>query len=326
MECLKRNKIGFMVFFVLILAFCLPWIVYAHTQPELDRQGAVTISSELTGAKFSLYKVAEMSEEVTFSLSGDFAGYQVSLEKLDSEGWRAAAQTLAAYAARDNRAALAEGTTDAEGKIQFQNLTAGLYLVVGEPLQSGTAAYEPASTLVSLPDLNTDDTWNYTPVISPKYEKREQETVSYKVTKKWEDSGNKDRRPASVTAQLLRDGKVYAEAKLEKANQWTHTWKDLEAGHTWTVTEKKTDAAYTVKVQKDGTNFVITNTYKQEKPNPGGSKPSPGVSKPGNGGTGNSAVEVKLPQTGQLWWPVPYLALAGILLILLGVYRRRREN
>lgn len=330
MRYLKKNKFIFLFFCVLTLALCRPWMVYAHTRPELGRQGSVTLSYELSGAKFYLYKVAELSEDVTFTLSGDFAGYPVSLERLDSEGWRAAAQTLAAYAARDNRTALAEGTTDAEGKLQFQNLTAGLYLIAGETLQSGTVTYEPMSTLVSLPDLNTDDTWNYNPVISPKYEKQEQETVSYKVTKKWEDSGNKDSRPASITAQLLKDGKVYAEAELKKANQWTHTWKELEAGHKWTVTEKKTDKSYTVKVQKSGTNFVITNTYKKTAVTPEPNPSNPGGSKPGNGGTGNggsgnSAAEVKLPQTGQLWWPVPYLALAGILMIFLGILRRKRE-
>ena len=30
-----------------------------------------------------------------------------------------------------------------------------------------------------------------------------------------------------------------------------------------------------------------------------------------------------LPQTGQLWWPVPFLAMAGMFLVLLGLIRRR---
>lgn len=30
-----------------------------------------------------------------------------------------------------------------------------------------------------------------------------------------------------------------------------------------------------------------------------------------------------LPQTGQLWWPVPFLAVAGMFLVLLGLIRRR---
>ena len=33
-----------------------------------------------------------------------------------------------------------------------------------------------------------------------------------------------------------------------------------------------------------------------------------------------------LPQTGQLWWPVPMLLAAGLLLILFGVVRKRKET
>lgn len=32
----------------------------------------------------------------------------------------------------------------------------------------------------------------------------------------------------------------------------------------------------------------------------------------------------KLPQTGQLWWPVPVMAIVGMLFVMLGWYRRRR--
>lgn len=32
----------------------------------------------------------------------------------------------------------------------------------------------------------------------------------------------------------------------------------------------------------------------------------------------------KLPQTGQLWWPVPVMAIAGMLFVMFGWYRRRR--
>ena len=32
-----------------------------------------------------------------------------------------------------------------------------------------------------------------------------------------------------------------------------------------------------------------------------------------------------LPQTGQLWWPVPLLTIAGVLLLILGAARRRRS-
>jgi len=34
----------------------------------------------------------------------------------------------------------------------------------------------------------------------------------------------------------------------------------------------------------------------------------------------------KLPQTGTLWWPVPILAVSGVVFILVGIIFRKREN
>ncbi|MDE6933734.1 MAG: LPXTG cell wall anchor domain-containing protein, partial [Oscillospiraceae bacterium] len=33
-----------------------------------------------------------------------------------------------------------------------------------------------------------------------------------------------------------------------------------------------------------------------------------------------------LPQTGQLWWPVPMLAMGGMISLLLGLIRNRRSQ
>ena len=33
-----------------------------------------------------------------------------------------------------------------------------------------------------------------------------------------------------------------------------------------------------------------------------------------------------LPQTGQLWWPVPALMSSGVLLVMLGLIRRRGDD
>ena len=34
----------------------------------------------------------------------------------------------------------------------------------------------------------------------------------------------------------------------------------------------------------------------------------------------------KIPQTGQLWWPVPMLGAAGVLFVVMGMVRRSRSN
>jgi len=33
-----------------------------------------------------------------------------------------------------------------------------------------------------------------------------------------------------------------------------------------------------------------------------------------------------LPQTGQLWWPVPVLLLAGLVLVVVGLARRKEDK
>lgn len=67
------------------------------------------------------------------------------------------------------------------------------------------------------------------------------------------------------------------------------------------------------------TPFVVTNTYTDDIPdNPPPTGPTtptdPTPPKPG---------KPTLPQTGQLWWPVPVLTAAGLLLVIAGLLRRR---
>lgn len=84
--------------------------------------------------------------------------------------------------------------------------------------------------------------------------------------------------------------------------------KGYDPMHAFLVTVPRyLDGAYVYQVKanpKAGT----ANTSIEKTPEP---TPTPAVS----GG--------KLPQTGQLWWPVPVLVFAGILFVLVGWYRRR---
>ncbi len=56
--------------------------------------------------------------------------------------------------------------------------------------------------------------------------------------------------------------------------------------------------------------LTITLTLTNTKP--GGNPPDD--TKPDNG--------TKIPQTGQLWWPVPVLAFAGLVSLIIGLRRR----
>ena len=65
-------------------------------------------------------------------------------------------------------------------------------------------------------------------------------------------------------------------------------------------------------------NVLLYSTYAAEipdDPTPEAPLP-PDPAKPTPGGP-------TLPQTGQGWWPVPFLLMTGLLLLAVGLFRRR---
>ena len=98
--------------------------------------------------------------------------------------------------------------------------------------------------------------------------------------------------------------------------------------------------------QREGITFVMTNTLKEaekpdepekpgepeqeipDQPTPGG----PGEVPPGEPEAPMTLPDTPvptgpaLPQTGQLWWPVPLLICAGLLFVVIGLVRRRESG
>ena len=273
----------------------------------------------IAGAEFELYRAGGFTESGGLELGGEFARCGVSLEGLDSSGWRAAAQTLAAYARRDNMAPDGRAETGRDGRARFGPLTPGLYLVTGERAVSGGRVYTPEPFLISLPDKDGSGAWDYSVTARCKFEDEPKppagDTVDVKVLKVWR--GGAQQRPEEIRVQLLRDGKVCDTVTLSAENGWRHTWEGLDAAHGWQVVEQTVPEGYTVNISREGITFVITNTLKpSEEPEP---TPAPTPGTPDTPGE-------NLPQTGVLWWPVPLLAVLGALLLLLGWGLRRRDE
>ena len=54
--------------------------------------------------------------------------------------------------------------------------------------------------------------------------------------------------------------------------------------------------------------------------------PTPTPGKPGTPGTPSSGSKTVLPQTGQLWWPVPVLCGIGLALLVGGIALKRKKT
>ena len=147
--------------------------------------------------------------------------------------------------------------------------------------------------------------------------------------------------------QLLKDGEIYQTVTLNAANRWCWIWPELDSQSQWLVVEKEV-TNYTASVRQEGITFVLTNTYEEPQPTPTPTPsptptptltptgsvsptPTPTVSPSPTPTPTVSPAPTKtpvptLPQTGQLWWPVPVLVWAGLVLIILGLVRRRSDD
>ena len=116
------------------------------------------------------------------------------------------------------------------------------------------------------------------------------------VNKSWVDQDSS--RPGSVEINLLCDSDVVDTVTLSSKNNWQHKWTGLDTRlGDYSVKEKKVPAGYTASY-KENTNtgvWTVTNTG-------------------------------SLLQTGQLNWPIPVLAVAGMLLVAVGFLLTRKRK
>ena len=179
--------------------------------------------------------------------------------------------------------------TDAQGKALWEDLPLGLYFVK----QTGAAAgFAPcASFLVTVP-METGDGYQYRVDASPKTDVARY--IDLTIRKVWNTDENAQ-TPEQVTVQLLRGNTLVETVILNEENGWQKTLFDLPESDGYSVKEVNIPQGYTATYSQIGYTFTVTNT------------PS-------------------LAQTGQILWPIPVFAMAGMVLLMVGFVLLRKSE
>lgn len=309
-----------------VIIMMLGVAAFASGSIDLDRDISLTISYQdkdtpLAGAQFDLYYVAEMDSSGALRLTGDFSGYNIDL---DIKNDRNLAITLSTLVVRDKLAPLDSGKTDENGLLSFPTsgrLNAGIYLVVGHRHIQNGMRYDAAPFIVQLPGRDAQsDSFVYEIFARAKNDSDADEpgTIIKKIIKIWDDNGFETQRPDSIKVGLYCDGELFDTQILSPDNNWYYVWEGLDSGHVWTVAEISVTEGYKVEITQEGDTVIIINSIDDTAVTP-----SPEVSEKPETSTPPGENKPMLPQTGQLWWPVPVLLCAGLLLAVLGLIRRK---
>lgn len=168
------------------------------------------------------------------------------------------------------------------------------------------------------------------------------ESVHITGAKIWNDNNNEaGNRPGSITVHLYANGTEVASTSI--SGDWSFdfgSWPVWQSGNriSYTIAEDGVTgytASYTTSASGSSLVFQLTNTsnasvqgVSREQGTAGTGDSGDGGQSAGSGsGTEGSVLGAsRLPQTGQLWWPVWLMAGAGSLLILLGLSNRRKAK
>ncbi len=137
---------------------------------------AVTLKSSgngIKGVEFSLYRVADVSQNAEFTACGDFKDYPGRINGLsNTEEWDVLADDIREYIQLKNITAVSRLKTDGSGVLKFGTdgkLMPGLYLLTCGTVTVDKTEYTANPCLICLPDRSENGgEWEYDASVYPK--------------------------------------------------------------------------------------------------------------------------------------------------------------
>ena len=286
-----------------IIIFCLTiflvltcsYTVFAEEyNPDLTGSISVTLTDKkqneaIVGAELSVYYVATVLLDDDGNLMYDYTDDFKQFDTAIDD--TELATKLDAFVSQHNVPST-KITTNIDGTALCNGLPLGLYFIKQTGAVEGFAPCTPF--LVTVPN-EKDGEYLYKVNASPKTEVAR--LVSITIKKVW-NTDKSTEAAESVTVQLLKNGSVVKTAILNAQNNWQITYADMPESDTYSIKEVNIPKGFTATYKQEDYVFTVTNTS-------------------------------TLIQTGQLIWPIPVLAISGMLLIAVGIIllqKKRKTN
>lgn len=288
---MKKNNLKYFLTIIILMLNVVP-VLADDNVVDFSRKGSISITlsetnsgEKVVGADIAIYKIADAYAN-NYNLAFD---YEDILDEYQENLDNGIISNDLLEIVVNNDLSNFSGKTDENGVVSFENLDLGLYLVNQVNKVDGYSKIEPF--LVMIPQIQ-ENKWIYDVEAVPKVDIIRLFDLS--VEKVWNVSSGVS-IPNEVTVELLKGDVVIDTIVLNKENNWSYLWKQIEKKDNYSVREVNVPDGYTVTYRQDGNQFIITNTK-------------------------------KLAQTGQFTWVVTLLATLGILLILVGIILNKRNR
>jgi hypothetical protein len=328
-----RYKRLLKLIFSMMLICCMSITVCAQNVPDMSQKGNITVNMRyngnvVSGGNLTIYKVATLQESggtYKYVLTDEFAGSGISTGNLESAD---SAKTLSTYATKHSITGTTQ-TIGSSGSLSYTDLELGVYLFVQG--YSATGYMQISPFLVTVP-TSINGNYNYNVNADPKLEVRKRSGSS------GGGSGSGNSSGGSSSSTTTGKTPTSTSSPTSTSTPTTDTPKnrsitgDPEESGTTSSSSPKTgttsengtnpsgDSSTTLRVNENGIPVdengnpideqTLTNEASvSENPEQQGDTVSSSSSDAENP---KETAQPKLPQTGQLNWPIPVLVVLGL--------------
>lgn len=287
--------------------------------PDVNRIGSITLTltddetgAVIPGGTIVVYQVADLvsgDNGYVWQYTEDFSDCTESLEYLESTDL---VDSLVSYV-NEQELERTEIAIDSEGKAYYEDAGVGLYLIIQTQAAEGYEAFLPF--LVSVPYESTSG-WIYDVDATPKIEPVTQSETDAQGSGETEPGGVTPSESESESqSESVSEPQSESESELQSESR-----SELQSEN---ESESELESESETEPESSGSETELESTDETETES-GGGETEPETQKETKSGTGTeseseSATESNtLPQTGQLLWPIPVLAILGVLLIVVG--------